>query len=995
MTKINNSQNAKTILSDFDDDFEEFETPSQKILRELKEKREKEEKTPVETVDSDSEDEIDYLADSESEAVEETNNNIVDSVDDFIKDGKLMKNSLIEWTHRQEELKKDYENYFDNGVLSGEVKEQFEKLKDDFKCSDEQIKKTFNKRYDDVLKYLENVNEIENRPCFTFSNTSFVAVPTYDYKAVGNVKYYCLQFDKLGIYPYERIIYKFVRPYFDIDFKEFTFDDLKEVLNFLNELSTFYKTYNPEFKFVGVAEYRPTAFNDKGEAMIVKMLNDFGGLLTFKNEVENFTKVCSIHIYGCGVCLEAKENKDFMDDKLKEYEQTHGRKLPGLDCSVYKNSGKQQIFRPPYSGKGGDDEHKRVANPNMMEYMKDKDNKQYIVENCVAFAYEGDYVIRYTKQSTGHSKEEETRSNNKQTIEVKTEDGEVKLIDGNDNSIFRYLSIGGKVQDVLMYAKDMNHWDFIGKFYYLFEGLALSEKQFYKELELVKPNLNISKTKSKTHYKQNFKEGYEKLIIIRANVIKHINELEKNKELTVLQQKELERCEKIVYSIDDYLLKYEKQNFIEHDFYDIKNLENTQNKRVSKFERIIYNCFKTENDEAVYYLKNGRITSYKCKEALRRAFKMSGECVNKVFDKLVSFESVNEFVCMRLQKRYDDLPDNEKSVDDLIKMIKESFTNEDDFKYYLSWLAYKVRYKTTNDRSIVCQSEDGPGQDSLKTFITQKLAPFIEVKTADVRNLNKNLNGSYLTGHLTVIEELPPRIKDTGDFISVLKTYSKNKTFLIEEKKEKPREIENRTDFIINTNYNVAYLFYNKADANPLSKRIRILTRKSIDTKKWCKTLDKYGRDDIDDFNGFKFYKYLYNNEELIKYFVKHRLDKSETEKLYISAATTDTNDKIETNYDENDFVEWFKNRFINKDKRLKLGKFVDYLKDKEIFKGIKQATLKQQLITSKCMHVENGYNILSDEEIKNVYKKYFVYEEVEGKQSLNDVKKDVVDEDE
>lgn len=987
-----NSKNQNSILSGYDDDFKDFEeTPSQKYLRELREKR-------GETSESDESEPLegDYLG-SESEDNETTTDfnkvikkanepqvnlapmfrqieNSEESEISLVKGEQLVKNTCSEWIKKLEQVKQEYKEYEETGKTSKYINERINKIKErNENITDDEIKETLKNMFDDLVNKFE-FTQIENRPLFINRDSAAVYAVRNSYNTLKYVsKYYKSR------YTYERVVYNYVRPYVDIDFELKDFEDnedkvfkITKTLNFVYSLITRFKDYNPHLTVLAIAEYKPELLTEQEQNKLIKTLNEYEGMLTFKNDVEEFHKVLSLHAYVNGVCFDTTEFCDFINDTIE------GKDIPAFDSSVYKTKGSQQIFRPPYSGKGG--QKPRPANPEILKYMDENEDKEkYIINNCVICAREGDVILQYTKQPKEETKPKQTK---RKTQITTTDDESDIVVDANESiSIFRFLTIDKKFKDAQEVFKNIDHWHFIGKLAWLFEGLPLTEDEFYEEILLMKPNLNIEKTKSKITYKQDFDNGFYKLLKIKGEVQEQANaiELTKPEERTPEEGELLNMYLEILFKLKLYVEKYEKNNFIEHDFYDIKNLKNKEGKFVSKKNKLRYNCFKTvADDDAIYFIKNGEILSYKNKEALSKDLKLNGKLTKEIYDSLVCFDNVAEFELMKLLKRYNELPKVEKCVDDLLKMIRATFKYEDDYKFYISWLANKITYKTTNDRSIICQNENETAYDALKTYITQILSPFIEVKTADIRNLNKNLNGSYLTGHLTVIEELPKDIKDIDAFINTLKSNSQSRTLDIEEKKEKPRKIKNRTDFIINTNYKAHKLFYNKANAEALSKRFRILTRQTINVSKWSDTLDKYNREDKDHFNAFKFYQYLYNNEELLAYYKQHCRDKSDIEKLYIEASIDDATDKIEIEFNEEEFIKDFKESYMDKNGYLRLKVLTDYLKRNNIFKDIRQATLKQELLMSKCLHVEGKFNKVSDEEIKNIYKKYFVYVEKE-----------------
>ena len=909
---------------------------------------------------------------------------------------KILKNSCSSWLSNIESLKREYEDYVKNNKLSSYLKTKKDSyLKRGYVETEDEFKQMISKQLNKMVNF--DFGSIEDRPLFMIAKNGTAARHQIDncYLTLNDVMKHNLNDNKF--YIYERVVYDYVKPYFDIDFKVDeveSIEDIKETLDFVYGIIDDFKNVNPDVKVVGLAEYKQNIFENDDD--LIDLVKSYDGIRLFKNELDEFKKLLSIHIYINGICFKTSCLKPYIKEWLDLHKKYHNDQLPiGFDLSVYQNeTGKQQIFRVPYSGKF-DELKPRKANPEIINFMNDNtEAKKFIINHCIICADKNDLLINYEEEKPVKENKKKQQKANKVSDDEEDEQHENNETTNEDISIFKFITIDDKFQDSKI-LKDVDHFTFGQKLNWFISGLPLTEDEFIDEILLINPELNIEKFKLKFNYIQDFKCLYKLEHIkfkINCAIEHYLNQEKKNKAnkvsededvdvdediRTILKESDLETLFYINNKLSQYIDKYQKNNFITHEFYDFKELKrDSKNKVIPKKTKILYNCFKTIDEDTIYFIKDNEIQRYKNKEAMKKDLKLSGDSVNTIYDSLTCFENLNEFEIMRLNDKYEKLTDSEKCVDDLIDMIKQTFSEEDDFKYYISWLANKITYKTTNYRSIISQNENESAYDALKTYITQILSWFIDVKNADIRNLNKSLNGSYLTGHLTVIEEMPKVIKEIDAFINTLKMYTQQSTLDIEEKKEKPRKIKNRMDFIINTNHDVSKMFYIKADAEALSKRFRILTRKTIDVKKFSDVLDKYNKEDKDHLNAFCFYMYLKDNNDLIKYYKEHMKDKSKIEQLYISASTNDTMDKLDIDKTENDFIEWFKLEFIDKNKRLKLKSFTDYLKRNNIFKDIKQATLKQQLLTSKCLHVDKKENKLTDEEIKNIYAKYFNYVE-------------------
>lgn len=896
---------------------------------------------------------------------------------------QIKMNTCRRWIEKIEELKHDYQEYLENNIDNNKkyfTNKKTSYLNKGYCKSDKDFNDMIKKQYD-KLKQLD-LTTIENRPIFMISQKGTAAVHEVNncYLTLNDVMK--LDLTKEGVYIYERVIYDYIRPYFDIDIKESEYNQegFKKTLDFIYEIINDFKNINQNIQVIGIAETK----NAPDE--VIDLLKEHEDIKVFENNEDNFTKLVSIHIYVKGICFKTHSLKGYIKDFIDLlFKPNNDDNEPlGFDLSVYKNEdGQQQIFRLPYSGKY-DITKPRKANHEIVKYMNEnKEDKKFIIENCVICAnnedFEMPYIPKPEEQMTKQEKQTKTKTK-------KTEEQEEDEQENEDISIFKYITIDEFFQESSI-LKPLHHFEFGQKLKWFIDGLPLTEDEFIEEIILIKPDLNVAKFKSKFVYIRDYTCLYK-----LQSIKNHLTTLKKKIEEISVDSRTDEENDKlkeykyIIQKIGQYIDKYEKDEFIRHNFYDFKSLKSdNRGKKINKISKILYNCFKTRDEEQIYFVDNGEINMYKNKNSMRKDLKISGEKMDDLYDSLICFKDKKEFEIMMLKMKYDQLPQQERETKDLLNMLRQTFKYEEDYKFYISWLAQKITYKTTNYRSIISQNENESAYDALKTYITQILSPFLDIKTADIRNLNKNLNGSYMAGHLTVVEEMPKVVKEIDAFIYTLKMYTQQQTLTIEEKKEKPRDIKNNTDFIINTNHNVASMFYLKADAEALSKRFRILTRKTINIKEFDEVLDKYNREDKDHLNAFCFYMYLNNNTELLKYYNEHKKDKSEIEKLYLSAATDDTTDKIETNKQEDKFITWFKNQFVDKNKCIKLKCFTDYLKRNSIFKDIKQATIKQQLLTSKCLRVEGKYNKIQDEEIKLIYKKYFYYVESDDLETEED----------
>lgn len=893
----------------------------------------------------------------------------------------LLKNSCSSWINTMEKLKSEYREYIEENKQSQYIKGKIKTYTDKQGLTEKQIVNTLSKQYDKLKDF--DFNTIENKPLFVINETGRAGKQDINYKTTEDVLK--LNLNASNTYIYERIVYDYCRPYFDIDLSEKdepTDEEIETLISFINEMIEDFKSVNDKTTFTAIGEFKnETVLNYFGNTDIITKIETDNRFKFFENSDKNFKKLLSIHIYVKGVCFDRSVLKDYMKYWVDLYEG-QGKTIKGFDCSVYKNDkANQQILRVPYSGKY-DESKPRKANAELIKYMN-IGNKESVVKNCIVCADNNDIIIPY-----------EPATKAKTTKTIKPDEAEETSVetttDTKDISIFRFIKSDEQIIDMNT-IKDINTFE-LGQKLCFYLSLSLSFDEFIYELSLIKKDIDADKFASKFDYEQDYTQNFKLRHIMKLNS-EQIEKINVELQTPPPNVDELLQLRKDLLYINErlgqYNLKYSKEEFVRRTFYNMIDIKiNPEGKKVSKINKLKHNCFITLNDDKkIYYMtENNEIKFYNSRRALRNEFKISGATCDDICDSLTCFESLNELEIMRLDVKYNKLDKNARGVDDLLNMIRQTFKYEEDYKFYIAWLAQKITYKTTNYRSIISQGDNETAYNTLKTYITGLISPFIEVCEADVRNLNKSLNGTYLKGHITVIEELPRNITDLDMFINTLKQYSQIRELTIEEKGEKPYKKRNDTDFIINTNNNVAAMFYRKTDAEALSKRFKILTRKTIDTKKFGDVLDKYNIDDKQHLNAYKFYKYLLNNDELLNYFKEHKNDKSEIEKLYINASVDiDNTDKIETKKNTKQFIDWFIRDFLNKNKELRVKAFTDYLKEHKVYKDIKQNSIRQMLLTNHCAEIKNNHLILTNEHIENIYKKYFYYVESDDLETEED----------
>lgn len=576
------------------------------------------------------------------------------------------------------------------------------------------------------------------------------------------------------------------------------------------------------------------------------------------------------------------------------------------------------------------------------------------------------------------------------------------------DSIFQYI----KYEDKIINIKDIyaftNHFEF-GKHMLQFSQIVLTPEETINEIknidlpddipgfinkdEWLDKVINDIKNKVKqdiTNIKPLYvaKKYINKYYEQRAKEIKKLKKEDDTYDVQEMNKQLYKELKPHLSNIDYYIQKYEKLNFVSRDYYDFYK------SKESKTDKLLYNCYKNcygqifnAFDDSV----SNNITQFRLK------YKLDQNTANKIYEQLVVFENMKEY--RRFRTEYiisvmskEDLQTYKSNLEEFLNIFKDSFVSKEDYNYYLSYYSAKLQTNKSLNKGIINQgTEKDPAINSFKTFFNELLDNYVTIKSANVNNINKTLNGTYFTGDLLIIEELPKKIKDVDNLINTFREYSSKKTLTIEEKGEKPREILNRCDYIINTNHTVKCMFKDFNDAKGLLKRFRIITRKTIImTEKINKLIDEIV--EHNDIYQYLLKEYLIN-EKRRDYFDEHRNEYNDIMHLYEdSSSTKSTMNKKSTTDTCEDFIKDFTSNYIDNKGRLKLNKFRDKLiKDKVI--NIEHAkTLKQNLIIllseDKTINKEKQalINVSSDnkqitilnkeEAIKIIYDAYYEYDD-------------------
>lgn len=781
--------------------------------------------------------------------------------------------------------------------------------------------------------------------------------------------------DNIKKYNYSEHIYlNESRIFFDIDFvtnDEESQEQLKRIIKGINWIKD---TFNLDS--FGVCEIKEIEY----EEMIPDNLN----LIVVTNE--NLKKCLSAHIFLNG-WSERKNIKLFMN---KYFATTFNLNGGIFDTSVYKTT--KQSFRCSFSAKVFEGKVREIPEDSLKILLN---NIDILYQSRVSPMEDDKYVdlSEYIKTTNVEMNSVTNEVTNGGLNDI-TNNNKI-IYNTNDISIFQYIKTQDKIINLNDVYTSCNYYEFVNLLTpYLKTVLTPEEiEENIKNIFISQDNQNKfdtcyeswCKDKIMPYAKRRIQQDYSNIIPLYSLLSYNkeiIEPLMDKKELTQPEDEILKDCVKRMTIIKNYIIAYEKKNFLTHDFYKLDDLKY---KHITKKNKILYNvCFIGENLYNVYESKfYSNITTFK------RLLKISGETFKNIELSFISFEDYEEFKRIKAEvdvfKLDEDTKNNYNSkLLTFIGILKDTFKYEDDFKYYMSYFANKLTTKTTLNRGLINQgTESEAGQDAFKTFFVNMLDLYIHIEPCLYTDFNDRFSGAYLKGGLCVIEELPKDIKDVSNFINKIKSFTQTKTISINEKNIPQYKKDNTVDFIINTNHTVSKMFSNKNDCDALLKRFRIITRVSV---KWEEHPElKEIINDITKNNGVYSYllkEYLINNH--CEYFKEHFKDMSEIMKLYqeISLPDSETN-KAETLMSLKEFEKEFKENFI-KNYKLRVRELYNYLKQEKAIELIGPKLFKQKLIVllkeeEKLITVSEDKNreILITEDnlskvIEKIYNQYF-----------------------
>lgn len=809
------------------------------------------------------------------------------------------------------------------------------------------------------------------------------------------------------------------RLFFDIDVKPKDFDDGKSfeiskifqsIIDLLDEL----RKINSNIQMYSITEYSEDALNIDNPfdwndycRLTPNLVFNSSQNIVLKNSLPEFKeeKAISSHIY-----FNISATREIIVNFINRFIEKYQLDKSLFDASVFKTD-KHQSLRLSYSAKVNSSSVRRVSNemindfntyilPIVPELHCGKGKNDLDFSEQLNNMYPEFLVPKATKTSKNQHKSSHSSSQ------------------PNKKSIFSYLSRGnGRGKNIVSFKTlvvDEQKSAFeVAQLLMPYVSFVLSPEEFEEELYLLIPDIitqewNASQNEEwideklipQINYKQDL-TNIQPLYILKRNTYSY---LETVNTMIVKQEKEdpsaidtlnaldakKDELSEILEKLDQYIDIYKYVSFASHTFYNIDDPK--QIKQYTKNERVLYNIYKLDDGQYIEAFNRGAI--YKSQTAFKNHFKYSGEALNYIESCITVFHSVSQFNFYRSQYLYlsSDKQQLLNDIHDLLKVLKMTFRYEEDFKYYIGFLALKIRKMTTLNKGIISQpANDTSGKDALKTFMTDLLSSFITIKKASIEQFNNRLNGEYLKSDLLIFEEMPKDPKDVDTLVNKIKENSSSFKVNAECKGVDSIEIDNNLDFIMNSNHTLSKLYKNKQDCEAMIKRFKVLTRVSLNmTDSFVKsTLDKFGwqhqSKDKRAAATYAFYIYLKESEEVNEYIDFYDNNKDTLniiEDLYLNTSIDDnTTDKIVTGESIEKYTEYFKNSFVDKQGRISTTKLASSLMTIiPTYKTWKQATVVREIkVLNIFKLVKEGdkqrLKCENDDQIAAFYNHYFEFD--------------------
>lgn len=774
-----------------------------------------------------------------------------------------------------------------------------------------------------------------------------------------------------------------------------------------NELIKLFKLIHDlqdKYKLIayGIIEYNPTLFDTNN----IKF-NETDNIHLYSNNHPEFHKILSGHIY-----LNGYTDRYSIMNYMTYLYHSYKFELDIFDTSVYKT--KKQSFRMSYSPKVDIAQHTvRPLADGITQYITQHPE---LITQLRMTPHQLDKQITIEDYKQNEDYKQLKPKIEKKTISSGSKPKTISILqyifynpDSQEQDQTQYLNDCKLVNIKEVNAESTDHFD-MTQHLNLFKALPLTYDEFKTEFDNIE-GINEKRKEdifNKLQYHQDFKAD-----IILYTYKKHINNyftnFKKIKKPTLEQITIYTDLTNILTKIKFYIDKYAKKCFVHHTFYDVKTDINYID--FSKEMKILNNCCKFVSNGYIYYPYLNK--TFNSINQFKTYFGMNGSKAQAIFECLTAFEDEQEFKLkslksnidnfnLKIEKKFNKLTKQQQQelfnkVDILLSYLKQTFKYEEDYKFYLSYYHTKLNKMTTINKGLINQGTlSTSAKDSLKTLFNDLLSDYIKIIKADIANINKSLNGGYFENELLIIEELPQTINEIDSFILKLKENTSVEKITVEKKGLNPYNKQNDNDIIINTNFTVKNIVYNKNNCETILKRFKIMTRQSLNMKdeQLNYILDEFKQSKDKALLKYCLYKYIKDNTSKqdyisIRYFNYYKEQLNHIEKIYMdSAVSTNTTERIETHSNLNDWIKDFKENYLDKNNVLRLKAFTDYLIYQKIFKEMKTQTLKQLLTTLLLEDKTSGIKLngkgslvftnAKQEDYEKIYNQFYQYVEIE-----------------
>lgn len=658
-----------------------------------------------------------------------------------------------------------------------------------------------------------------------------------------------------------------VHPYVDLDLDKSTDISSSELISITNELIS--STNDSKYNFT-IAGYT----DDNS------LINEFPFL-----EYKQYKKL-SIHIViDCSI-----DRRYLYDYVTRMYRGTNVSKY--LDTSVLKgckrgtNDLSIQKFRTMFSDKhnGNTIEHKAVQSVRFYKYTEfapdisyiDYTDKKYTDMSIDDFSrclltVTNDDCEPIDVAALQLKTKAEIDNDTVETVDkpvTKTADGTAckpsKIIDNDKHFIripiaeyFRYwdkLITVGKYNEILYTTEYLDGFSYVPTLVsnspYSKADLSKYLANWYNSIQHNHPEAIIEYIDK--NYKQKYNNIYISLILKRLQIPKFADTLAEDELEEYYTYKQLKQtlnkrlspkkrilkknlCEKYDKQLDEFNASvsrdYSETIELRESFnqcvlhWGVISVNRRVNEKLDDFN-YKYHIFRDSSYKLYVKNSNGEATEFARNDILNL------EKINPDNLRKLAVISIDEYERESMELRYLDKPSID--VSKFCECYKHGFVYSEDYDYYMRYIGMKLRNKTIINRNLI-QLE---GSGSFKTSFLDSISKFVKIAKIDFNTaLTSQFNG-YMNSDICVIDEIPRTTsKDLTNIQNKIKQITSTKYLTINEKYQKPYNITNVCNLIINSNYkNCGDILKNQSSDSEIFRRFKIIRKHVMtnDDKQYC-----------------------------------------------------------------------------------------------------------------------------------------------------------------